>query len=52
MSKPNVLTREATSEQPQCPKCKSKVILYRKRTDDYLCRRCGEIFKKEDRNGK
>ena len=25
----------------------SKVIVYRKRTDDYLCRRCGEIFPKK-----
>lgn len=47
MSNISVLTAEATNEQPVCPKCRSKVILYRKRTDDYLCRRCGEIFKKE-----
>jgi ribosomal protein L37AE/L43A len=31
--------------QPQCPKCGSKVVLYRVRTDDYLCRRCGTRFK-------
>ncbi len=29
-----------------CPKCGSRVILYRARTDDYLCRRCGEVFKR------
>jgi len=35
--------------QPECPQCGSRVILYRKRTDDFLCRRCGHIFKKEDK---
>ena len=27
--------------QPVCPKCGSKQILYQVRTDSYLCRRCG-----------
>lgn len=34
-------------EQPICPKCKSKNVLYRKRENNYLCRRCGELFPKE-----
>jgi ribosomal protein L37AE/L43A len=36
--------------QPVCPKCGSKQILYRVRTNDYLCRRCGNTFKKVGHN--
>jgi len=35
-------------KKPICPDCSGKVINYRKRTDDFWCRRCGKIFKKED----
>lgn len=31
----------------RCPMCGSSVVLYRVRTDDYLCRRCGTRFKRE-----
>ncbi len=36
-------------EQPVCPKCGSKVVIYRVRTNDYLCRRCGTRFRKDDK---
>lgn len=39
---------EQLKEQPKCPDCGSKTILYRVRTDSYLCRRCGKAF---PRNG-
>lgn len=38
-------------KQPICPSCKSKTIVYRKRENNYICRRCGELFSKE-KNGK
>lgn len=37
--------------QLKCPKCGGKVIIYRVKTNDYLCRRCGEIFKNEESIG-
>ena len=33
--------------QPVCPKCGSKQILYQVRTNSYLCRRCGELTPKD-----
>jgi ribosomal protein L37AE/L43A len=33
--------------KPQCPQCKSQEIRYRMRTNDYWCRRCGHVFRKE-----
>jgi len=33
--------------QPICPKCNSKNIMYKKTTDNYWCRRCGEVFPKD-----
>ena len=32
--------------QPICPKCGSKTIIYRITTNDYLCKRCGELTPK------
>lgn len=29
----------------QCPRCGQKNILYQLRTNTYLCRRCGKIWK-------
>lgn len=43
----NAPTLPLDSSVIRCPKCSSSVILYRKRTDDFLCRRCGKIFKEE-----
>ena len=37
-----------TFVKPQCPKCKGTVILYLKRTNKYLCRRCGEEWPKRE----
>ena len=28
-----------------CPKCASKVVYYRTRPKNYLCRRCGHTFR-------
>jgi len=39
--------KELAENKPQCPKCGGVVVYYRKRTDDYLCRRCGELFPKK-----
>uniref|UniRef100_A0A6H1ZNR1 Putative transcription factor TFIIB zinc-binding motif n=1 Tax=viral metagenome TaxID=1070528 RepID=A0A6H1ZNR1_9ZZZZ len=30
-----------------CPRCESRVIYYRNKTRDFVCRRCGAIFKPE-----
>ena len=34
--------------QPICPKCESKNIIYQARGNNYLCRRCGERFEKKE----
>jgi len=34
--------------QPKCPNCGSKQILYRVKSNTYLCRRCGEVFDKNN----
>jgi transposase-like protein len=31
-----------------CPECGSTYNLFRRRTQDYLCRRCGTSFKADD----
>ena len=36
--------------QPVCPDCKSKVVLYKKKTNSYLCRRCGTEWPKKKGN--
>lgn len=33
--------------KPVCPKCGRANILYRVKTDDFVCRLCGHKFKKE-----
>ncbi len=33
-------------QQPICPKCDSKNILYKKKSDNYWCRRCGHVFER------
>lgn len=34
--------------KPICPNCKSQNILYRRKTNTYWCRRCGEEWRKRD----
>lgn len=36
------------TNQPICPKCNGKQVLYKKRANEYWCRRCGEEWKKSD----
>ena len=31
----------------KCPVCGSRVVFFRIRTQDYVCRRCGSVFSKE-----
>lgn len=35
-------------EQPICPKCNSKNIMARIKTDELYCRRCGWVGKKKE----
>ncbi|MCK4447409.1 MAG: hypothetical protein KAW56_10060 [Candidatus Marinimicrobia bacterium] len=35
-------------EQPICPKCKSKNIMARIKTNELYCRRCGFVGKREE----
>ena len=39
---------KAKKEQPICPKCSSKVIVARIKTDKLYCRRCGYIGEKKE----
>ncbi len=39
---------ERRKEQPICPKCTSKSIVARIKTNELWCRRCGYIGKKEE----
>jgi transcription initiation factor TFIIIB Brf1 subunit/transcription initiation factor TFIIB len=34
--------------KPICPDCKGKVIRYRVRTKDYICHRCGKVFRADE----
>jgi transcription initiation factor TFIIIB Brf1 subunit/transcription initiation factor TFIIB len=29
----------------KCPRCMAKTVLHRKRHEDYVCRKCGVVFK-------
>jgi len=29
----------------KCPRCSSGVVYYRAKKNDYLCRKCGAVFK-------
>ena len=33
--------------QPICPECKSKGVMFVKKTKSFWCRRCGNEWKKE-----
>lgn len=32
----------------RCPRCTSSIVYYRIRSDDYICRRCGNVFDEDD----
>jgi transcription initiation factor TFIIIB Brf1 subunit/transcription initiation factor TFIIB len=31
--------------KPKCPECQSECVRYRVRSDDFICVRCGQVFK-------
>lgn len=33
--------------KPQCPECKCETVYFRIRTQDFICRRCGNVWKVE-----
>ena len=39
-------------EQPICPDCKSKSIVFVKKIDGYQCRRCGKEWARAKKEGK
>jgi ribosomal protein L37AE/L43A len=41
----NIILR---AKKPQCPYCESKSVLFRQRSKEFYCRKCGEVFKKAD----
>lgn len=34
--------------KPICPSCKGKVIYYRQKTGEYVCRTCGKVWREDD----
>lgn len=36
--------------KPICPKCTCETIYYRNKSNTFICRRCGETWKKEKEN--
>lgn len=38
-------------EEIHCPECGSKNYYYRKQSQDYFCRKCGQVFQVRVRGG-
>lgn len=41
------MDKKLTAETPKCPACGRATMLYRVRTDSYLCRACGHQWPRE-----
>lgn len=38
------ITSSESYKKPRCKRCNAGNVIYRRKTDDFLCRRCGYIF--------